>query len=167
VSESEMKGERGRDRERQTERARDRETKRARLILQCLLLALTLRSSTPQQNGSCRVSLTQIARSNPNNGQKSRFLLPEIWPPGCEKPDVCNVLFASPLASHSPAAKSPPGATVPFLENHQCCRVLCWGLAGMFAGSNSVRFDPAKDSAKSGEDKETQKDKENPRENDN
>jgi len=40
---------------------------------------------------SCGVSLI--------HGQKSILLLSEFWPPGCEKPDASNVLFASPLAS--------------------------------------------------------------------
>jgi len=53
-----------------------------------------------------------------------------------------------PLHFHSPVAKSPLGTTVPFLQNLQCCGVVCGGLAGMFAGMNPARFDPVKDSAK-------------------
>ena len=86
------------------------------------------------------------------DGQRSRFLQKEIWAQGCEKADASNVLFEGPLASLSPAAKSPFGAAVPFFftffHNLQCCGVLCGGLAGRFAGSNSAKFDPAKDSAK-------------------
>ena len=39
----------------------------------------------------------------------------------------------------------------PFLHNLQCCGLLCGGLAGMFAGSNSARFHSAKKCAKYGE----------------
>jgi len=68
------------------------------------------------------------------------LLLSEILPPGCEKAHASNVLFVSPVA------KSPFGSTFLFLHKCQCCGVVCMGLARMFAGLNSARFDPAKDS---------------------
>ena len=91
----------------------------------------------PAKNGSCGVALTQIARNNPAKMDKDqcKFLLSAIWPPSCEQPDASNVQFVSPLASHSLVAKSPLGATVPFLHNLQAesfgihcgeaCRDLC------------------------------------------
>jgi len=36
--------------------------------------------------------------------------------PGCEKLHASHLLFASPLASQSPMAKSPLGTTVPFFH---------------------------------------------------
>jgi len=43
------------------------------------------------------------------DGQKSGFLFWETWASGCEMPDASNVIFASPLVSHSLVAKSPLG----------------------------------------------------------
>ena len=55
-----------------------------------------------------------------------------------------NVLFASPLASHGPVAKSPLSAIVHFLHNLQYCGGFGEGIAGTCAGSNFAKVWPRK-----------------------
>jgi len=88
-------------------------------ILRSFLRGQTLRGFNPQKNPA-----KDLASGSPpppleeprKDGPRSRVLLKEIWPQVCEKPDAQNVRFESPLASHRPVAKSPLGATVPFLQ---------------------------------------------------
>jgi len=70
------------------------------------------------------------------DGQRSRCLLSEIWPPCCEKPDASNVFFANPLASQSPVAKTPVGVTFPFLHSG----VLCGSVPSLSSVPQSFLF---------------------------
>ena len=95
------------------------------------------------KNRSGRVSLTQITRNNSakmNKGQDFCCQISEIWSQGCEKPHASNVLFESPLASHSHVTKSLSSATVPFLHSHnlQFCRVLLRVLLAWLRGRTQV-----------------------------
>jgi len=77
------------------------------------------------------------------DGQRSRFLLKKIWPQGCEKPDASNVRFERPLASLSPVAKPPSGATFPFLHFPWQTSYYCGFFKPKMENENSEETTPA------------------------
>jgi len=95
----------------------------------------------PQKNPAKNPATLEETRKD---GQRSRFLLKEIWPQGCEKPDASNVRFESPFASHSPVAKSPFGAIVPFLHFFSQPSVLRGSLPGCLLGRTPQGLTPQK-----------------------
>jgi len=95
-----------------------------------------MKETTQKGNSHGAIETTPDVKMDEGQDSVRRFQ----WPLGCEKPGASNVLFGSPVASHSGlVAKSPLTASFHFLSQVPVRFFLSF-LSGMLIPRSSVRF---------------------------